>query len=323
MDKISKAINELHDESLQTDFLLISRGIDRSLYNDLTSKITEKKNKKCHLFLTTYGGDPHAAYRIARCLRHNYDFLKIIIPGFCKSAGTLICVAADELSIGDCGELGPLDIQVNKPNEFMERSSGLDLMQAMTAGLNNSKDIFNDYFFHLRTNLQFATKLSAELSMQIATGALSEIYSQIDPLRLGELQRAMTITKEYGLRLINYTKNLKDESSLQRLVNFYPAHEFVIDRKEAKEFFKRVNHLTNAEKSFCATIGDIPIRQCNHGPMYLEVENTEKTQVTNRGEGESNGQDSKQTESSSGSEKDTSQPKQPRKSNGARKGATQ
>lgn len=59
-------------------------------------------------------GDPNAGYRIGRALQHNYDDVTLLVVGPCKSAGTLIAIAANKLVIGDMGELGPLDIQLKK-----------------------------------------------------------------------------------------------------------------------------------------------------------------------------------------------------------------
>ena len=42
------------------------------------------------------------------------------IPRRCKSAGTLLLIGATSLIISDRGELGPLDVQLSKPDEIFE-----------------------------------------------------------------------------------------------------------------------------------------------------------------------------------------------------------
>ena len=93
------------------DVLRISQPIERALHAELTDLLANRhasgqSNDKCTLILTTQGGTPDAAYRIARCLRHHYSFLRLVVAAGCKSAGTLIAICADELAIGDMGELG-------------------------------------------------------------------------------------------------------------------------------------------------------------------------------------------------------------------------
>jgi ClpP class serine protease len=41
------------------------------------------------------------------------------VSGYCKSAGTLIALGANELAFGEHGELGPLDVQIAKRDEVL------------------------------------------------------------------------------------------------------------------------------------------------------------------------------------------------------------
>lgn len=75
---------------------------------------------------------------------------------------------------------------------------------------------------------------------------VAPLYSQIDPNRIGEMQRAIKIAQEYGVRLAKVGKNLKD-GALDKLVVDYPSHSFVIDRKEARELFTSVEPMTTTE----------------------------------------------------------------------------
>jgi hypothetical protein len=78
-------------------------------------------------------------------------------------------------------------------------------------------------------------------------GLFSPVYAQIDPVKLGEIQRAIAIAQAYGIRLNNaYDRNLL-EGGLEHLIVGYPSHGFVIDRKEAKALFRRVRHPEQAE----------------------------------------------------------------------------
>lgn len=274
MNKLNKQIKDLQTAHPKSDFLIISRGIDRELHTDLTKCLDEHKNKhdECLVFLTTYGGDPHGGYRVARCLRHHYKKIKLVVPSYCKSAGTMVAIAADQLAIGDMGELGPLDVQVTKPNEIQERGSGLDIMQALNACLNHAQEVFHQNFMHMRQRLRMSTRQAGELSGQISANLLAPLYSQIEPLRIGELQRATAITLEYGKRLNGHSSNLKPRS-LEKLVSGYPAHGFVIDRKEAKELFNSVVSLSEAERNLCDTLWNQLGDQTQIGPYFLTVQN--------------------------------------------------
>ncbi|HAV3751331.1 SDH family Clp fold serine proteinase [Acinetobacter baumannii] len=226
--------------TLDTDYIVYCGGISRSGYNEITKICKSSDKKKACLVLLTPGGDPDAGYRIARALQHYYDEgFSVLIPSYCKSAGTLICIGANELIIDDKGELGPLDIQLNKSTELGEKTSGLDLPQAFEALRSEAAKIFRETLFDVRMGGRISTKLATEVATNLSSNLLSPIYSQIDPLRMGEMQRANFIAYEYGTRLNDKFKLLKP-GALGRLLLSYSSHAFVIDRKELKELFNKV-----------------------------------------------------------------------------------
>jgi Serine dehydrogenase proteinase len=300
-------LEELKAESPDTDFLIVSRSIDRSLHADLTKCLNDapSKSASCHVFLTTYGGDPHGGYRVARCLRHHYQKIKLIIPSYCKSAGTMIAIAADELAIGDLGELGPLDVQVIKPNEMQERGSGLDIMTALDACVVHAQEVFRHNFLHMRQSLRLSAKQAGELAAQMASSMLAPLYGQIEPLRIGELQRALAITLEYGKRLNDHSNNLQ-KNSLQKLVSGYPAHGFVIDRKEAKDLFNSVKSLSTTETKLCQSFwGKLKI-ETGYGPHLLGNESPGETNEHLSAEQPASGKTSEATKSRAANKKPSS-----------------
>lgn len=231
-----------------TDYIFISHEIDRGLYDSITDLLDKKQGRvdNCTLFLTTFGGDPDAGFRIGRCLQHHYKNLRIVVPSYCKSAGTLIAIAANDLAIGDGGELGPLDVQVKNPNEMQGRNSGLDIQQALYAIDNHAASVFFKFLRALKNQVGLSTRLAGELAIKLAIGQAEPLYSQIDPLRIGELQRAMTIAKSYGEKLSEKSDSLIG-NALEMLAYGYPAHSHVIDRKEAKKLFANVHDMTAGE----------------------------------------------------------------------------
>ncbi|MBL8299948.1 MAG: hypothetical protein JNN30_16535 [Rhodanobacteraceae bacterium] len=239
------------EDALETDFLYYIGEVNRAGYSAVTAICDGvKRRKNAFLALITTGGDPDAAYRIARCLRHNYETLTIFTPGLCKSAGTLICLSANEIVVGDEGELGPLDIQINKPDEILEAGSGLDVGESLDILKQNTITTFEEFLVEIRFANGISTKTAAELAAKLAIGIFTPIYGQIDPLRYGEIQRAMRVARLYGERLNQYGKILKHGvTSLNRLINSYPSHTFVIDRKEAKEIFGKVRAPDQQERA--------------------------------------------------------------------------
>ena len=83
--------------------------------------------------------------------------------------------------------------------------------------------------------------MAAEISSGLTVGLLGPLYQQLDPIRLGEVERSLKISGDYTERLTSHqsSSNLK-EGAVARLLGSYPSHGFVIDTKEARELFKRV-----------------------------------------------------------------------------------
>ena len=214
-----------------------------------------RRHSNLILMLTTLGGSPDTAYRMARCLRKTYHDGKFVVfvDTLCKSAGTLITLAADELVMSDNAHLGPLDIQVPEKEEVGEMSSGLTPTQALTTLKMEAWRLFDDHFARLRyrPGFRFSTKMAGQIAARMTIGLLRPIYEQIDPMRLGENERSLRIAAEYGQRLAS--KNLKDRA-LARLVSGYPSHTFAIDRHEAKELFNNVREPTKEESALAASL---------------------------------------------------------------------
>lgn len=235
-DKSSKS-----DSDYDGDVFLYHGHVHRNGYHRISELLENKQAKKPRvcLILITDGGDPDAAYRIARAINHHYEKVEILIPDKCKSAGTLLCIGANKLIFGDRGELGPLDVQISKPDEMFENMSGLDSVQALHFLGNQMLDVFRECLLDIRFHGRLGTRVAADIAGKLADGFMAPIMAKVDPATLGEHLRATQIGQEYGRRLDAMSKSLKPKA-LANLVTGFPSHTFVIDRKEAKSLFENV-----------------------------------------------------------------------------------
>ena len=119
------------DES-DCDVYLYNGTIKREADLSFIQLVHEKKSKpNAILILVTSGGDPHAAYKIAKYMQSQYKHFTVLVPGMCKSAGTLIAVGAHCVAFAPYGELGPIDIQTIKIDNLAERQSGLTITESI------------------------------------------------------------------------------------------------------------------------------------------------------------------------------------------------
>ena len=140
--------------------------------------------------------------------------------------------------MGDYGEFGPLDIQLTRDDE-MSNTSGLSYLQSLTQLNEQIFRSFETNFINLKqkSSNTITTRTAAEIASKLAVGLISPISAQLDPVKLGEVHRAIKIADAYGKRLCT-----NNEKNLSKLIVGYPSHGFVIDFEEAQQLFKNVEY---------------------------------------------------------------------------------
>jgi hypothetical protein len=273
----TKSIADKVASNLSADVFFLTGEITRAKAEKLERALKKRfKRENVLLVLVTQGGDPDAAFRIGRAFQNCYKKVSTLIPGWCKSAGTLITLAGSTIYLGDLAELGPLDIQLAKQDELDEAASGLLIDATMRTLESTTSRMFINFLKSIRKDTGVTTKMAAELSAKMAVGLMGPIFSQIEPMKVGENARAMNITRLYGIRLVAISKGLADMSSLDFLVNSYPDHGFVIDRREAALIYKDVQEPDPAMEEFIESLGSkalYPPRGRDSGQVeYLSTE---------------------------------------------------
>jgi hypothetical protein len=217
-------------------FLFISADITRHLTLRVARLLRGKNYNQINVILQTEGGSGEAAFIIANLLRSHASQLNIFVPIFAKSAGTLICLAADKILLTNVSELGPLDAQIRERKEgdtgslksALNGFSALKLLQQQSL---ESFDYAAKFFQQSPLKLLEAMKLAVEYAASVT----SPLYSKIDPKEIGEYDRELKVAMAYGIRiLIGHLKwdSDKAEALVRTLVYDYPSHGFVINHDE-------------------------------------------------------------------------------------------
>lgn len=244
-DEIRRVANELA-EAMDADFFVLNfeilTPIDLILISEVGSRSTPKKN--IVLFLTTEGGSADAAFRMMRFLQSRYEKITVAVVGWCKSAGTLMCIGAHELLIGDSGELGPLDVQIVKADEMDEQKSGLVAEAAFEKLQQEAYKFFMSFVRDIGgSEYRVTLKTASDIAAKLTVGVIQPIFDKLDPVTIGEDYRSNRLAQAYAERLNSHSKNLKRSRELDALTNLlsgYPSHAFCIDAKEAAALFKTV-----------------------------------------------------------------------------------
>ncbi|NQX11879.1 ATP-dependent Clp protease proteolytic subunit [Microbacteriaceae bacterium VKM Ac-2855] len=69
------------------------------------------RDQPLHLLLSSPGGDGEVAVRLVRSMQARCSQLTIIVPDMAKSAGTIMCLGANQILMAPASDLGPVDPQ--------------------------------------------------------------------------------------------------------------------------------------------------------------------------------------------------------------------
>lgn len=98
------------------------------------------RDRPIDLLLHTGGGETDAAEKLMEMLRGHVGVaeLRVIVPDFAKSAGTLMVLGADSVLMSDMSELGPIDPQILLPGGLQPVQNFLDAYREHAETLENA-----------------------------------------------------------------------------------------------------------------------------------------------------------------------------------------
>jgi hypothetical protein len=194
---------------------LIARS-DTAYFNDLLYPLS--MHTSVDLLLHTPGGDIDAAEKLMSILRSRIGVgrLRVFVPDFAKSAGTLMAIGADQVVMGDTSELGPIDPQVTITDGDGNRTTQsiqayLDAYDQLTTRLQKDPD-------DIAARLEF-NKLEPDRIVHFqAVKARARLFAE------SQMQRGMC--RENGKHTSIATRLLDTKA--------WPGHGQVIDADEAE-----------------------------------------------------------------------------------------
>ena len=258
-DQVTEAANVVADE-LSASVFLYSGRIDRSGFGSLLAEMQPSDERSARpntlMLLATVGGGADAAYRIARMMQMTSQTFVLCIPHICKSAGTLIALGANRLMMSAISEIGPLDVQLRQRDEIGEVRSGLVVRTALKGLAEETFNVFEHAMLAIKSrSYQTVTfEVSARIARDLAAQVMAPIYAQVDPHSLGNDLRDLNIATAYGERLSEFGGNVRD-GTIQRLVEDYPSHDFIIDKAETEALFHHVDDITDSVNMLVRSLG--------------------------------------------------------------------
>lgn len=189
-------------------------------------------------------------------LRHRCHKLRAVIPDYAKSAGTMLALGADEIVMAPTSELGPLDAQIEHPDREGLTVSALDVAGA----LGFLGDYANEYIMEGGRNLVMSTELPREVVLRemarFVAAFLRPAVTKLDPHMIHRAANQLDIAHKYAEIMLNERRLSEEDSHREfdpktfvgHLVRDYPAHGFVISRKEARSLRLPVRDIESYDK---------------------------------------------------------------------------
>lgn len=192
---------------------------------EMVEKIVSEKGvfPKLHLIIQTPGGGLQASYKIARFLRSKFTNIKAFVPYQAVSGGTILCCAANELYIGELGNLTPIDLQILYKNIW---TSAYSFIRAVDS-------IKQNY---------------GERSPGEVPTPWQQMAAKLDPIVYDEMNALVFTTMIYADNLLEQSGySMQDAIGLAaNLTKTIYTHDYPIFSKEAREmgFHVKTNNAT-------------------------------------------------------------------------------
>lgn len=240
-----------------------------------TSKVPHSKEVDVVIF--SAGGLPDYAYRMIRTFRKKYDVVNIVVPFWAKSAATLFAFGGTRIVFHECGELGPIDVQIRKDDERSaegEWSSALNVASSITQIEKRSREGVVEMFTKLRNKaypeiIKIGRRQLAEMLLEYSASFYSPLLQKVDPMEMGQMARALEIGKMYARRILKQYSEASDENILELLdflVYECPDHGYVVDYDMIKPYLPSVMKADTKpfSREYYEKLDDIVLLLLNH-----------------------------------------------------------
>lgn len=176
------------------------------------------------VLLYTRGGDTNVPWSIVNFIRAYANEMTVLVPFCAHSAGTLVCLGADNVVMSKIATLSPIDPSV--ANAFNP--------QDPTNPTNRIPIAVEDVMAYFELAKSQGVKRDEDLA-----AAFQRLADSVHPLALGNVHRSFEQIRQLANKLIRLHSpdDDKDEVAerIRRLTTAFYTHSHLINRQEARE----------------------------------------------------------------------------------------
>lgn len=216
-------IEELETACGSAVLVLATRNLDMEILPALYESLSEYSNPDClSVLLYCRGGVVNAARRSALLLHATSPHLRLIVPHYCESSGTILALSAHEIVAGPIASFSPVDPHL----ESGERSKNDDRPDAVSAE-------------NIRLFAQMCQEWFGCEKREAETQALSAFCANIFPTTLTAFYRSTQETRSVCCELLALSMpNAHDtilSNIVDRLLFGYHSHTFSLTRDDLEK----------------------------------------------------------------------------------------
>lgn len=228
--KMIEKISELRDSAVLCYVTGDRENVSTRIAPDVTQVFYRhlemiEECRQIDLFLYTRGGDVLTPWRLVHLIREYAARFCVLVPFRAYSAGTLLCLGADEIVMGKMGELGPIDPSV--VNAFNPQDPNNPVARIPVS----IEDVYS--------YLALASDKTGVRSEDQQVQSFTLLAERIHPLALGNVHRNYLLIRSLAKKLLSMHQQPLREGRIEHIVDSLTeklyAHNYMIARLEAAE----------------------------------------------------------------------------------------
>lgn len=184
--------------------------------------------EKITLYLYTRGGDTMAAWGLINLLKQFCNSYEVIVPSKARSAGTLMCLGANNIIMTKQATLGPIDPTLNSHLNPQNPAFPQNPQARVPVSVESIKGYFNyakeELNIHSETEL---TKIFSTLSQQIHPVVIGNVFRSRQQI---QMLATNLLSKHFG----------DDPEKMSKIINFLcsdsGSHDYPIYRREGRDY---------------------------------------------------------------------------------------
>lgn len=188
--------------------------------------------ERLDVLIETLGGDTEAPYLIGQMLHDYADRISFLVPSKAISAGTEMCLAGNNIIMGEDATLSPIDTQFSDDEGHRWSETTIEHFRELADGAQ---------------------------SMETGAAIIQSTIGSISPEIIAKVYRASRVAAQHAEKLLNqYMLKDADAELIKEVLNMLtkssPSHDWAIDYHLAKEIGLKVKRM---DEELCDLTGKV------------------------------------------------------------------